>query len=62
MKPQQIPPWGGPEILTWGGGVTMKTDKGNQLYSYQFEKYAKYSGFRHRKIAPKWPRANFQVK
>lgn len=40
---------------------TIKTDNGSPFQSYQFEQYAKHSGFRHRKITPRWPRANSQA-
>ena len=40
---------------------TINTDNGSPFNSYQFEQYAKHGGFRHRKITPRWPRANSQA-
>ena len=37
---------------------TVQTDNGPPFQSEQFEKFAKYLGFVHRKITPYWPRSN----
>ena len=48
-------------LSEFGYPQTIKTDNGSPFNSYQFEQYAKHSGFRHRKITPRWPRANSQA-
>lgn len=39
----------------------IKTDNGSPFNSAAFANYAKYCGFTHRKITPRWPRANAQA-
>ena len=41
-----------------GSPVTLKTDNGPPFSSDEFRKFSEYSGFRHQKITPLWPRAN----
>ncbi|XP_060580376.1 uncharacterized protein K02A2.6-like [Ruditapes philippinarum] len=40
---------------------TIKTDNGSQFNSDAFRKFVRYCGFNHRKITPRWPRANSQA-
>lgn len=40
--------------------AVIKTDNGSPFNSAAFANYAKYCGFTHRKITPRWPRANAQ--
>src|SRR6218665_1589320 len=42
----------------FGTPVTVKSDNGSPFNSEQFKKFAQYSGFKHRRITPCWPRAN----
>ena len=39
----------------------VKTDNGPAFKSHEFAQFAQYLGFKHRKIAPLWPRANGEV-
>lgn len=39
----------------------VKTDNGPAFKSHEFTQFAKYLGFKHRKITPLWPRANGEV-
>ena len=48
-------------LSEFGYPQTIKTDNGSPFNSYQFELYAKHSGFRHRQITPRWRRANSQA-
>ena len=48
-------------LSEWGGVKQIKTDNGSPFNSHAFAEFAKYSGFRHRKITPRWPRANAQA-
>ena len=48
-------------LSQFGYPQTIKTDNGSPFNSYKFEQYAKNGGFRHRKITPRWPRANSQA-
>jgi len=50
------------KLLAMFGVPTMiKTDNGSPFNSKSFADYAKYGGFIHRKITPRWPRANAQA-
>ena len=48
-------------IAMFGVPMIIKTDNGSPFNSKQFADYAKYMGFVHRKITPRWPRANAQA-
>ena len=48
-------------LSQFGYPQTIKTDNGSPFNLYKFEQYAKHGGFRHRKIRPRWPRANSQA-
>ncbi|VDI20257.1 Hypothetical predicted protein, partial [Mytilus galloprovincialis] len=39
----------------------LKTDNGSPFNSYEFREYAASIGFSHRRITPRWPRANAQA-
>ena len=39
----------------------LKTDNGAPFFSHDFDTFAKHTGFIHRKITPRWPRANAEV-
>ena len=41
-----------------GVPVVLKTDNGTPFNSSEFEQFARYLGFEHRKVTPYWPRAN----
>ena len=43
---------------TFGAPEVYKTDNGSPFQSYQFKDFAKKWGFRHKRVAPEWPRAN----
>lgn len=45
-------------LATFGVPETMRTDNGPCFIAQDFKKFAEYSGFRHRKVTPRWPRAN----
>ncbi|CAF0913545.1 unnamed protein product [Brachionus calyciflorus] len=45
----------------FGIPLEVRTDNGPPFNSAKFEEFAKYMGFRHRKITPYWPQANGQV-
>ncbi len=40
---------------------SFKTDNGPPFQSYQFADYPANMGFAHRRITPRWPRANGEV-
>ncbi|XP_060552186.1 uncharacterized protein K02A2.6-like [Ruditapes philippinarum] len=40
---------------------TIKTDNGSPFNSDAFRKFVRYCGFNHRKMTPRWPRANSQA-
>ncbi|XP_052780716.1 uncharacterized protein K02A2.6-like [Mya arenaria] len=48
-------------IAMFGVPTVIKTDNGSPFNSNAFSDYAKYCGFIHRKITPRWPRANAQA-
>jgi len=48
-------------LAAYGIPKVMKTDNGSPLNSYQFGEYAENTGFAHRRITPRWPRANAQA-
>ncbi|XP_056016904.1 uncharacterized protein K02A2.6-like [Ostrea edulis] len=48
-------------LSTFGIPRVIKTDNGSPFNSYQFREYANNTGFTHRKITPRWPRANAQA-
>ena len=45
----------------FGVPVSVKTDNGPPFNGNDFANFAKYLGFRHRKITPLWPQANSQA-
>ena len=48
-------------LSDWGGVRQIKTDNGSPFNSHGFDEFARHSGFHHRKITPRWPRANAQA-
>ncbi|XP_062585043.1 uncharacterized protein K02A2.6-like [Saccostrea cucullata] len=48
-------------LSTFGIPKVIKTDNGSPFNSHQFREYANNTGFTHRKITPRWPRANAQA-
>ena len=46
---------------THGIPVSLKSDNGPQFVSEQFKDFAKYMGFHHHLITPRWPEANGEV-
>lgn len=48
-------------LSQFGCPIELKTDNGPPFNSAKFSQYAKYMGFKHRKITPRWPQANGQV-
>ena len=48
-------------IAMFGVPTVIKTDNGSPFNSNSFANYVKYCGFVHRKITPRWPRANAQA-
>ncbi|KAK3108827.1 hypothetical protein FSP39_016677 [Pinctada imbricata] len=48
-------------ISMFGIPKVIKTDNGSPFNSYQFSQYAQNIGFHHRRITPRWPRANAQA-
>ena len=48
-------------IAMFGIPNTVKTDNGSPFNSTAFPDYAKFIGFTHRNITPRWPRANAQA-
>ena len=48
-------------LAAYGIPKIIKTDNGSPFNSYQFREYAENTGFAHRKITPRWPRANAQA-
>jgi putative transposase len=49
-------------IAAYGIPKVIKTDNGSPFNSYQFRECAEHTGFAHRRITPRWPRANAQAK
>ena len=45
----------------FGVPISVKTDNGPPFNGNDFANFAKYLGFRHRKITPLWPQANSQA-
>lgn len=45
----------------FGVPQTVRTDNGPPFNSSDFAKFAMFLGFKHRKITPRWPRANGEV-
>ena len=48
-------------LSVFGFPVVLKSDNGSPFNSDAFARYAKHSGFAHRRITPHWPRANSQA-
>jgi hypothetical protein len=48
-------------ISTFGIPKIIKTDNGIPFNSAAFKDYAENIGFHHRKITPRWPKANAQA-
>ncbi|XP_033097625.1 uncharacterized protein K02A2.6-like [Anneissia japonica] len=48
-------------FATYGIPVTVRTDNGPPFNGGEFSQFAQYSGFKHRKVTPLWPRANGEV-
>jgi hypothetical protein len=48
-------------LSVFGYPKIIKSDNGSPFNSYAFVKFAEYSGFCHRHITPRWPRANAQA-
>ena len=45
----------------FGTPLVYKTDNGSPFQSHAFAGFAKRLGFRHRRITPRWPRANAET-
>ena len=48
-------------FATHGIPERLKTDNGPPFQSYEFRRFLEYSGVKHRRITPLWPRANAQA-
>ena len=48
-------------ISTFGIPKTIKTDNGNPFNSRMFKEFSENTGFQHRRITPRWPKANSQA-
>ena len=48
-------------ISTFGIPRVIKSDNGSPFQSHEFKTYAEHMGFIHRRITPRWPRANAQA-
>lgn len=48
-------------LSEFGIPKVIKTDNGGPFQSHQFHEYERNTGFIHRKITPRWPRANAQA-
>lgn len=48
-------------ISMFGIPKVVKTDNGSPFNSAAFKEYSENTGFHHRKITPRWPRANAQA-
>ncbi|XP_062571293.1 uncharacterized protein K02A2.6-like [Saccostrea cucullata] len=48
-------------ISAYGIPKIIKSDNGSPFQSYEFKRYAEHMGFIHRRITPRWPRANAQA-
>ena len=48
-------------ISQFGIPKVIKTDNGTPFNSHAFANFARHMGFTHRKVTPKWPRANAQA-
>ena len=48
-------------FATFGVPQVVRTDNGPHFNSSEFENFSDYLGFRHRKVTPRWPRANGEV-
>jgi transposase InsO family protein len=48
-------------LSTFGIPKVIKTDNGSPFNSHQFREYARNTGFTHRRVTPRWPRANAQA-
>ena len=48
-------------FAVFGVPRTVRTDNGPPFNSEDFAKFSQYLGFKHRKITPRWPRANGEV-
>lgn len=45
-------------INAYGIPRVIKTDNGSPFQSFEFRKYMEHMGITHRRITPRWPRAN----
>ena len=45
-------------LSTFGIPEVIRSDNGPCFTSAEFESFAKYLGFEHRRVTPRWPRAN----
>lgn len=48
-------------ISVYGIPRVIKTDNGSPFQSFEFRKYIEHMGITHRRITPRWPRANIQA-
>ena len=48
-------------LSEFGIPKVIKTDNGSPFQSHQFHEYARNIGFTHRRVTPRWPRANAQA-
>lgn len=48
-------------LSEFGVPKTIKTDNGSPVNSEAFRQLASYCGFEHRRITPRWPKANAQA-
>ncbi|XP_038060081.1 uncharacterized protein K02A2.6-like [Patiria miniata] len=48
-------------FATFGVPQVVRTDNGPPFNSGEFSNFADYLGFKHRKVTPRWPRANGEV-
>ena len=48
-------------FATYGIPLTIRTDNGPPFNSVEFRQFTEYSGVKHRKVTPLWPKANGEV-
>ena len=48
-------------FATFGVPETVRTDNGPPFNGEEFRSFAQYLGFKHRRVTPRWPRANGEV-
>ena len=48
-------------FATYGTPKTYKSDNGSPFQSFRFACFAEQWGFKHRRVTPRWPRANGEV-